>query len=101
VVRCPSCPIARRSTFAVVVINTVFSFIQERRSDHAAERLNALLPRRVTVRRDGQPVEIDAGEIVVGDVMLLSPGDRISADATFRLSRLVLARPVAEQLVDP
>ena len=73
--------------FAVVVINAVFSFIQERRSDHAAERLNALLPRRVTVRRDGGPVEVDAGEIVVGDVILLSPGDRISADAVVRLNR--------------
>jgi magnesium-transporting ATPase (P-type) len=66
---------------AVVVINAVFAFAQERRSDRAAERLKALMPRQVTVRRDGHPVEIAAREVVVGDVLLLGAGDRISADA--------------------
>ncbi len=73
--------------FAVVIVNATFSFIQQRRSDHAAERLNALLPRRVTVRRDGDATEIDAAEIVVGDLMLLSAGDRVPADAVIVLNR--------------
>ena len=66
--------------FAVVVINGVFAFAQEYRAERAAERLRDLLPRRATVVRDGQPVEIDAGELVVEDVVLLGSGDRISAD---------------------
>jgi calcium-translocating P-type ATPase len=66
--------------FAVVVINGLFAFAQEYRAERAAERLRDLLPRRATVMRDGKSVEIDASELVVGDVVLLSSGDRISAD---------------------
>ena len=41
--------------FVVVVLNGVFAFVQEERAEHAAERLRDLLPRRVTVVRDGEP----------------------------------------------
>ncbi|MGZ4727230.1 MAG: P-type ATPase, partial [Acidimicrobiales bacterium] len=66
--------------FVVVVVNGLFSFIQESRAEHAAERLRDLLPRRATVVRDAQPRDIDAGELVVGDLVLLAAGDRVSAD---------------------
>jgi magnesium-transporting ATPase (P-type) len=65
----------------VVVVNGLFAFAQQRRADKAAARLRSLLPRSVVVRRDGHPVEIDACEVVVGDVVVLAPGDRIAADA--------------------
>jgi magnesium-transporting ATPase (P-type) len=65
----------------VIVVNALFAFAQERRADHAAARLRSLLPRFVVVRRDGQRVEVDAREVVVDDVLLLTPGDRIAADA--------------------
>jgi len=64
----------------VVVINGVFAFVQEYRAERAAEQLRELLPKRVTVRRDGTTREVDATELVVGDVVLLGPGDRVSAD---------------------
>ncbi|MEK7426227.1 MAG: cation-transporting P-type ATPase [Actinomycetota bacterium] len=67
--------------FAVVVLNAVFSFAQERRADRAAERLQALLPTRITVRRGGRQVLIDAAGVVDGDVLVLEAGDRIPADA--------------------
>ena len=67
--------------FAVIVFNALFSFLQESRAGRAAERLRALLPRRVTVRRDGRPLEVDAREVVVDDLLLLEAGDRIPADA--------------------
>ena len=35
------------------------------------------VPRRVTVVRDGAPMEIDAADMVVGDVVLVQPGDRV------------------------
>ncbi|ABM12209.1 cation-translocating P-type ATPase [Mycolicibacterium vanbaalenii] len=66
--------------FVVVVLNGVFAFAQEERAQHAAERLRQMLPRRVTVLRDGRRTEISADDLVVGDVMLLAEGDRISAD---------------------
>ena len=67
--------------FGVIVLNAIFSFVQESRADHAAERLRSLLPRRVTVRRNGRRVEVDASRVVMGDVLVLESGDRIPADA--------------------
>ncbi|GAA3795236.1 cation-translocating P-type ATPase [Amycolatopsis tucumanensis] len=65
----------------VVVVNGVFSFVQEYRADRAAERLRDLLPVRATVRRDGKPLVVNATELVTGDVLLLEAGDRVCADA--------------------
>lgn len=67
--------------FAVIVINAVFSFIQENRADKAAERLRGLLPTRVTVRRDGRAQTVEAADVVIGDRLLVEAGDRIPADA--------------------
>ncbi len=66
----------------VILINGVFAFVQEQRAERAAERLQDLLPADVVVRRDGQPQMIDVAEVVVGDVVVLSPGDRVPADLT-------------------
>jgi len=68
--------------FVVVVVNGVFAFVQEHRAERAAARLRDLMPRRATVRRDGRRLEIDADELVVGDLVVLEGGDRISADLT-------------------
>ncbi|MGZ8583594.1 MAG: cation-translocating P-type ATPase, partial [Actinomycetota bacterium] len=65
---------------AVIVLNATFAFAQERRADRAAEGLRDLLPRRARVIRDGEEVEIDAAELVVGDLVVLEAGDRVSAD---------------------
>ncbi|MGE5698413.1 MAG: cation-translocating P-type ATPase [Candidatus Sericytochromatia bacterium] len=74
------------AVFVVVVLNGLFAFAQEQRAEHAAERLRDLLPQRVMVLRDGAPRQVPAEELVVGDVVLLSEGDRISAD--LRLGRV-------------
>ena len=46
--------------FAVVVINALFSFIQEHRAERATERLRDLLPHKAKVLRDGTKQEISA-----------------------------------------
>jgi magnesium-transporting ATPase (P-type) len=66
--------------FAVVLVNAAFAFAQEHRAELAARRLRELLPRRVTVVRDGKRFELDAEELVVGDLVVLGTGDRLSAD---------------------
>jgi magnesium-transporting ATPase (P-type) len=71
--------------FVVIVLNGLFAFAQERRAEHAARELRDLLPRLATVLRDGAVVEIDAEDLVTGDLVLLNGGDRISAD--MRISR--------------
>ncbi|BBZ09080.1 ATPase [Mycolicibacterium doricum] len=66
----------------VVVLNGLFAFAQEERAQHAAEGLRDMLPRQVTVVRDGLRRPVTADDLVVGDVVVLAEGDRISADAT-------------------
>jgi calcium-translocating P-type ATPase len=66
---------------AVIVLNAVFAFAQELQAERATEALRQFLPPHARVRRDGEVIEIDASELVPGDLLLLSEGDRLSADA--------------------
>ena len=66
---------------AVVVLNGVFAFVQERRAEHATQRLAEMLPARVRVRRAGRTRVIDARELVVGDRVVLDSGDKVCGDA--------------------
>jgi calcium-translocating P-type ATPase len=66
---------------AVIVLNAVFAFFQELQAERATEALRELLPPRVQVRRDGRVAEVEAAELVPGDLVLIAEGDRLSADA--------------------
>ncbi len=66
---------------AVIVLNAIFAFAQEVQAERATEALQEFLPPTVRVRRDGEEIGIDAAALVPGDVLLLSEGERISADA--------------------
>lgn len=66
---------------AVIVLNAVLAFAQERHAEHAVEALAEYLPQTVSVRRDGTRRTVDARELVPGDLMFVSEGDRICADA--------------------
>lgn len=50
------------------------------RAKRAIEALAALAPDRATVRRDGATLDIPVKELVVGDVILVRPNERIPAD---------------------
>jgi magnesium-transporting ATPase (P-type) len=64
----------------VVVINAVIGFLQEGRAEHALAAIRKLLALSATVLRDGRPRKIPAEALVPGDIVLLEPGDRLSAD---------------------
>lgn len=66
---------------AVIFINAVFTFIQEYRAEKALEALRKMLPFYVKVFRDGNEKEIHAREVVPGDIMQFSEGDKIPADS--------------------
>jgi len=68
------------AVWMVNVINGAFSFWQEYRAEQATEALMRLLPSRSRVLRDGEEVSIRAEELVPGDIILISEGDRLSAD---------------------
>lgn len=65
----------------VIFINAIFTFIQEYRAEKSIEKLRLLLPFRVKVIRDGKEREISATDIVPGDLIILSEGDRVPADS--------------------
>jgi magnesium-transporting ATPase (P-type) len=66
--------------FGVILLNGLFAFIQEHRAEKAGERLREIVPRRATVIRDGIHREIEAADLVPGDLMVLAGGGRVSAD---------------------
>ena len=74
----------------VVLVNGAFAFAEERGASRAAARLRTLLPREVTVVREGHRRLVDAVELVPGDVVLLEAGDRIPADAAVTDARSLL-----------
>ena len=65
----------------VIVINAAFAFAQEVQAERAVEALAEYLPPQAKVLRDGREQVIDAGGLVPGDVLKLTEGDRVSADA--------------------
>lgn len=69
------------AVWLVNVINGVFSFWQEYRAGKATDALKKMLPSYVRVIRGGEEQKILAEDLVIGDIILLEEGDRISADA--------------------
>ncbi|AEH23121.1 ATPase, P-type (transporting), HAD superfamily, subfamily IC [Thermodesulfobacterium geofontis OPF15] len=65
----------------VICINAIFAFVQEYKAEKAIEKLRQMLPFYVKVIRNGIQKEIPAREIVPGDLIILSEGDKIPADA--------------------
>ena len=65
----------------VSVLNALFAFLQEYRAERAMEALKRFLPHRVAVRRSGREQEILSEALVPGDLLRLSEGDRVPADA--------------------
>ncbi|MFA4845797.1 MAG: HAD-IC family P-type ATPase, partial [Patescibacteria group bacterium] len=66
---------------AAVVINAIVGFVQEFKANQSLARLRSLIQPRALVRRDGKEEDIDARELVPGDVLILHTGDRVTADA--------------------
>ncbi len=65
---------------AAVVINAVIGFVQEGKAESALDAIRAMLSPHATVLRNGVRHEIDAGDVVPGDVVLLESGDKVPAD---------------------
>ena len=66
--------------FSMILISGTIRLIQEIRAKNASKQLNRLIHESITVRREGELREIPAEELVVGDIVLISAGDRVPAD---------------------
>ncbi len=67
--------------FIAVIVNSTLGFYQENKAEHALSELKTYLKQRARVIRDGNEREIDAEELVPGDIIRLAQGDRVPADA--------------------
>jgi len=65
---------------AVVLLNASLGAFQEWRAEKNAAALQSLLKIYVRVRRDGGEHQIEAEELVPGDIVLLESGNRVPAD---------------------
>lgn len=65
----------------VILVNGLFAFWQEYRSDRALELLQEMIAHKARVTRDGAIQEIDANKLVPGDIIVLEEGDLVPADA--------------------
>lgn len=66
---------------AVVVLNAVFTFIQEYQSEKIMESFRKMMPVKIVALRDGEKVELRAAQLVPGDIFFVEEGNKIPADA--------------------
>jgi P-type Ca2+ transporter type 2C len=64
----------------LTVFNAVIGLRQEAKAEESVKALAQMLRTIARVRRDGEPLEIDAQELVPGDVVLMEAGNRVPAD---------------------
>ncbi len=64
----------------IVLINAILGFIQEYRTEHTLEALKSMTAPTAKCYRDGRLRQIEASQLVVGDVVELEAGDRVPAD---------------------
>jgi P-type Ca2+ transporter type 2C len=65
----------------VVALNTILGFVQEWRAEGALAALQKMAAPHARVLRGGREEDIEARDVVPGDVLVLETGDRVAADA--------------------
>jgi Mg2+-importing ATPase len=67
--------------FSIVLMSVILSYYQESKAEQAAEILRKKVPITATVFRDKTKIEVPLADIVPGDIVQLSAGDMVPADA--------------------
>ncbi|MFC1665309.1 cation-translocating P-type ATPase [Pseudomonadota bacterium] len=65
---------------AVLLVNAIIGTFQEYSAQRAAEALHKMMTTKSKVLREGETYEINAEELVPGDIVLLESGDKVPAD---------------------
>uniref|UniRef100_A0A8B9MVK9 Cation-transporting P-type ATPase N-terminal domain-containing protein n=1 Tax=Accipiter nisus TaxID=211598 RepID=A0A8B9MVK9_9AVES len=65
---------------AVVIITGCFSYYQEAKSSKIMESFKNMVPQQALVIREGEKMQVNAEEVVVGDLVEVKGGDRVPAD---------------------
>jgi Ca2+-transporting ATPase len=66
--------------FMVVLLNAIIGFVQESKALQAINALSKSVKSTAIVIRDGNKISISAEQLVPGDLVVLQPGDKVSAD---------------------
>ena len=66
--------------FAIVIITGTFTYFQEKKSNDLMASFKNMMPNRCTVTRDGNPTEVVAEDLVIGDIVHIKAGDKVPAD---------------------
>jgi cation-transporting ATPase F len=66
--------------WGVTVINAIIGFVQESKAESAIAALASSVTTDAMVRRDGQQVQVSSRDLVPGDIVLLTSGDKVPAD---------------------
>lgn len=66
--------------FSVVLVNAIIGYIQEGKAEQALNAVRAMLAMHATVIRESERREIDATDLVPGDIVLLESGNKVPAD---------------------
>jgi len=72
-----------RSAFVTVMllfVNAIVGIIQEISAKRKLDQIALLARSKVTVMRDGQEQEVDPAELVLGDILVIRPGDQVPVD---------------------
>lgn len=64
----------------IVLLNGILGFIQERKAEKSLDALKELSAPQVMVRRDGEWSKVLSSNVVVGDIVKMTSGDRVGAD---------------------
>lgn len=64
-----------------VFLNVLLAFFQEYKAEHTMDMLRSYLKNKARVLRNGELIEINAEDLVPGDIISITYGSRIPADA--------------------
>lgn len=65
---------------AVLILNAVIGFTQERKAERSVLALRQLVAPKAHVLRNGREIEVESAELVPGDLVILESGTRVPAD---------------------
>ena len=64
----------------IVMVDAIVSTIQESKAEKNSEALKNLIKVKVNIIRENRHVEVDSSELVPGDIVVIEPGTKVSAD---------------------
>lgn len=74
---------------AVIILNSIFSFVQEYKAEKSLQKLKDYIKQTVRVIRNGHDMEIQVSDLVPGDVVRFASGDRVPADGRIILGNSI------------